>query len=134
MKIISDARKRLVTLLTLVGLHSYAVGLGLILMPVTALPFFGLEVATEKFFPVQGGVFHVVMGTAYILSGIGIDRFRGLILLTILAKCTATGFLCIYYAFFDRAWIVLASAAGDGLMAAAILLAFVAYDKNRPLP
>ena len=82
MEIISDARKRLVALLILVGLHSYVVGLGLILMPVTALPIFGLEVVTEKFFPVQGGVFHVVMGTAYILSGVGLDRFRGLLLLT----------------------------------------------------
>ena len=133
MDILTDPRKRLVTLLTLIGLHSYAVGLGLVLMPLSLMPFFGLEVATEKFFPVQGGVFHIVMGTAYILSGVGLDRFRGLILLTILAKCTATGFLCIYYIFFDRAWVILASGAGDGLMAAAVLLAFVSYEKSRPL-
>lgn len=129
MKIILSARKCLIIILWLVSIHSFFVGLGLIFMPASLMPFFGFEVSVENFFPVQGGVFHLVMATAYALAAIGMDRFGGLILITIVAKFMATVFLLIYYFAVDKVWTVLLSAVGDILMGMVILLVYLYYSK-----
>lgn len=98
-------------------------------MPASLMPFFGFEVSVENFFPVQGGVFHLVMATAYALAAIGMDRFGGLILITIVAKFMATVFLLIYYFAVDKVWTVLLSAVGDILMGMVILLVYLYYSK-----
>ncbi len=129
-----DARKRLDLVLWLVAVHSAFVGLGLILMPASTMPFFGFEVTGEKFFALQGGVFHLVMAVAYALATIRAERYRGLILLAILAKFMATVFLFVYYLFVERIWTVLLSGAGDCLMGIAILVAFLNYRRGKKRP
>jgi len=134
MEILTNPRLRLSVLLWLLGVHSFIVGVGMILLPASRMTFFGLAVVTEKFFPVQAGVFHFVLALAYILAGKDVDRFHGLVILTILAKFTATVFLFTYYFFIKQAWIILLSGIGDFLMGALVLLAYWAYKKNAELP
>jgi hypothetical protein len=93
------------------------------------MPKFGLAHYIEGFFPVQGGVFHIVMGIAYIMAGIGIEKFRGLVTLTILAKFMATVFLLTYFIAIKQAWVILASGIGDFLMGVLVLWAFLSYRK-----
>lgn len=134
MNIISDARKRLSFVLWLVSIHSFCVGLGLILMPASAMPFMGFNVYVENFFPVQGGVFHLVMSVAYALAAIDRERFGGLILMAIVAKFMATVFLFIYYFLIESVWTVLFSGIGDCLMGIAILVAFLSYSRGQEYP
>lgn len=134
MEILTNSRLRLSVLLWLLGIHSFVVGVGMILLPVSQMPFFGLAVVTEKFFPVQAGVFHFVLALAYILAAKTLDRFHGLVILTILAKFIATFFLFTYYFFIKQAWIILLSGVGDFLMGTLVLLAFGTYKKNAELP
>ena len=131
MKAVLNVGKYLPIILWLVAIHSTFVGIGLILMPASVMPFFGFEAYTEKFFPVQGGVFHLVMGVAYALAARGVERFGGLIILTIAAKFMATIFLFIYYFSIAKIWTVLLSAIGDCLMGITILLFFLYFSKGK---
>ena len=45
----------------LVALHSFCVGLALILLPLEYFPLFGFRGYEGTFFKIQGGVFHMVM-------------------------------------------------------------------------
>ena len=127
MSLLSHTRNRLSILLWLIGLHSILVGFGLVFLPASIMPKFGLESYIEGFFPVQGGVFHIVMGIAYLLAGIGIEKFKGLITLTILAKFLATIFLLTYFISIKQAWVILASGIGDFVMGVLVLFAFLSY-------
>lgn len=129
MSLLSNPQKRLSILLCLVGVHSILVGFGLIFLPASIMPKFGLASYIEGFFPVQGGVFHIVMGVAYILAGIGKEKFKGLIMLTIFAKFMATAFLMTYFIAIKQAWVILASGIGDFLMGILVLFAFLSYRK-----
>ena len=62
----SGLYKLLRIFLALVALHSFCVGLGLIIMPFEYFTFFGYEGYQGLFFKVQGGVFHIVMCGAYV--------------------------------------------------------------------
>jgi hypothetical protein len=130
MKSVLGARGRLQFLLWFLAIHSFFIGVGLILLPESAMNFFGLESYTEKFFPVQGGIFHIVLSICYALAAVRIDQFDGLILFAILAKFIAAIFLFTYYLFVKQAWVILISAIGDGLMGAVVLLAFLSYRPN----
>jgi hypothetical protein len=102
--------------LYLVALHSISIGSGLIFMPLSYLSFFGFEQVCEKFFPVQGGIFHVVMGIGYYLAGKDPVKNQSLVIFSIIAKSLATVFLFIYYFTVKTNWMILISACGDGLM------------------
>ena len=119
--ILLDRQKRLELILYLVSLHSLVVGLGLILPPLSLMPHFGFQVAVEKFFPVQGGVFHIVMSFAYAMAGYHKLRQEGLIVLSIIAKYIATVFLIVYGVFVQPIWMVWLSALGDAFMGSVIL-------------
>ncbi len=131
MKAVLNVGKYLPIILWLVAIHSFFVGIGLIFMPASVMPFFGFEAYAEKFFPVQGGVFHLVMGVAYALAAKDVERFGGLIILAIAAKFMAAIFLFTYYISIDKIWMVLLSAISDCLMGIGILLAFLSYSRNK---
>ena len=126
----ANARTCLTLLLWFAAIHSFLVGLGLVLLPASAMSFFGLIPYVERFFPVQGGVFHIVMSVAYTLAAIRTDRFLQLIVFAIVAKLMAAVFLFTYYIAIDGIWVILLSGAGDGLMGLALLLAFRAYRRR----
>jgi hypothetical protein len=77
-------------------LHSLAVGIGLMFMPVSWLPFFGFEPYARNFYQAQGGIFHIVMCVAYTMAALRFQKYECLIHFTIIAKFIACGFLFVY--------------------------------------
>ncbi len=114
----------MILFLWLVALHSFIVGLFLILFPPGLLNRFGFEV-TEKFFPTQAGVFHLVMAVIYVFA---IRRIRvcvDLVQLSIFIKLLAAIFLFSYYFFISGIGMVILSGFGDLLMGIILLILFI---------
>ncbi|MBU1938018.1 hypothetical protein KKG05_11515 [bacterium] len=133
MNALQHPHSRLVLILFLIAIHSFLVGIGLIIRPGTLMLLFGFNPGYERFFPTQGGVFHIVMAIGYTMAALRINDYRCLIIFSIIVKSIAAVYLFIYYALVDSIWIVLVSGIGDGLMALAILfalLSFVRYEKS----
>ncbi len=124
------AQKLLKLILFLLSVHSICVGLALISSPSELFAYFGYHTVTERFFPIQGGIFHIVMGVAYYLAARYLAEERGLIILTVIAKLTATCFLILYYFLIHPVWMVLLSGIVDGLMAAVVLIVYRQYKKE----
>lgn len=106
-----DARKWYVYL---VALHSFCVGIALSFFPRWAASFGGWGDAEPVFFICQGGAFHLVIATAYIME---YSKNRTLHLM-IFAKCFAVVFLSSAWLLNENfAWAVPLSALGDAIMA-----------------
>lgn len=114
----------LVLFLWIIAVHSFIVGLFLIFFPPHLLNRFGFEV-TEKFFPTQAGVFHLVMAAIYIFAIRRIRRCIDLVQLSIFIKFLAAIFLFSYYLFIDSIGLVILSGAGDLLMGIFLLILFI---------
>ena len=112
-------------LLYLIALHSLLVGVLLVVIPVSALDYFGYHDYQGSFFKIQGGVFHMIMGLIYFLAARDPERNRILVCLTIAAKFAATIFLFAYYIFIGSIWMVAASGAGDLVMGILVLWMFI---------
>lgn len=121
--------------LIFMAVHSFIVGIALILLPAPYLEFFGLKGYHYTFFQAQGGVFHVVMALAYILAVKYITpygekfsgaRESGLIVLAVSAKSMAAVFLTVYFMLSEKAWVIILSAFGDAFMA---FVLFILYRK-----
>ncbi|KPK83861.1 MAG: hypothetical protein AMS27_11700 [Bacteroides sp. SM23_62_1] len=122
-----NARRLLCILLYLIALHSFAVGIALVLLPLPGLDFFGFTGYEGNFFKAQGGVFHIVMSIIYFFAGRDVDRNRILIYITLAAKLIATVFLLCYYFIFDNIWMVLVSGIGDLIMGLMVLILWRFY-------
>ncbi len=107
--------------LILVAIHSFCVGIGLIVIPLEYFGFFGFDGYQGIFFKIQGGVFHVVMCGAYIPAAMDPAGNRNLVRFSIFAKFTATVFLLSYAWFVEMVWMVLVSGIMDFLMGMIIL-------------
>jgi len=116
--------------LCLVAIHSSLVGIFLIILPASWLPFFGYIGYRRTFFQVQGGIFHLVMALVYLCAARDPIREKTLILISLCAKGTATIFLLLYYLLIEPIWIVLVSAIGDALMGIIILGIFIQLKKQ----
>lgn len=114
----------LILFLWLVALHSFIVGVLLVFFPPGLLNRFGFEV-TEKFFPTQAGVFHLVMAAIYVFAIRRIKVCVDLIQLSIFIKFLAAIFLFSYYFFKERFGLVILSGAGDLLMGIILLILFI---------
>ena len=99
--------------LILVTIHSFCVGLGLMLIPLDYYDLFGFSGYSGNFFKIQAGVFHIVMCGAYIYAARDPFGNRIMIRFSIFAKMTATVFLLSYALFIDMVWMVLASGIFD---------------------
>ncbi len=102
--------------LWLVALHSFLVGVTLMVTPASVFIHFGYAPINEKFFPVQGGVFHIVLSIAYLMAARDVIGQGRMVMLTISAKIVATVFLFTYYFLIAQIWIVLISGLVDGIM------------------
>jgi hypothetical protein len=117
-------------ILWLVALHSFGFGISLIVLPISVIEIFGFQLA-EKFFAVQGGVFHIVVSLAYIMAALDLDNSKKLIILSCTAKFMATIFLLSYYFFVNHIFMVIFSGIADFLMGLAILLTYLLYVKTK---
>jgi hypothetical protein len=100
----------------LIALHSYGVGLALILVTGWGTRFGGFGEVTPLFFARQAGVFHLVVATGYLIEYF---RYRGVLLL-LFAKSCAVVFLTAYWLAAPGAWAVPLSALGDAAMGLAV--------------
>ena len=76
-------RRGLSLLLWAVALHSALVGIGLMAAPPALLERFGFGTVSQRFFPVQGGVFHLVMVMFYVTAARAPERHRDLVRLAV---------------------------------------------------
>ncbi len=129
-KIINQSQYRLSFILWLIAFHSFVVGLALIFILPALLKHFGYNLINERFFSFQGGVFHIVMSVCYSLASLKLEKFKGLIILSITTKFIATVFLITYFIIVDQILVVLFSGIVDCLMAIAILFAYLSYKKT----
>lgn len=113
------------TLLYLIALHSFCVGIALIVLPFGILSWFGLTIDPYRFFSTQGGVFHVVMSIAYILAAWRPLEEKTLIIFIILAKWIAFFFLGFYFLFSEMVPAIALSAIGDGFMGLLVMMFFL---------
>jgi len=118
--------------LWLVAIHSILVGLGLMFLPISVLEWFGF-VIEEKFFTVQGGVFHIVVSVAYIMAALNIPNSPRLIMFSFTAKFIATVFLFTYFFLVNPIITVLLSGVGDFLMGVVIFILYCILRKQRVL-
>ena len=123
-----DYRIMLQWVLWLVAIHSICFGLALIIMPINIIEIFGFRLY-EKFFAVQGGVFHLIISAVYIMAARKPEGSDRLIFLSCFTKFSATIFLFSYFIFEKQIFMVLVAAVGDFLMGLAILFSYILYLK-----
>jgi len=121
MKLFLNLRKTLSLILWLIFLHSFLVGIGLLILPGSLIKELGFNIYPDNFFRYQGGVFHLVMSFAYAMGAYNTEKYFGLIILTLFAKLGASIFLFLYYFVIDKILIVFLSGAGDFIMGIAVL-------------
>jgi len=125
-------RKILQWFLWLIAIHSIGFGIALVVLPIPVIEFFGFQLE-EKFFAVQGGVFHIVVSLAYIMAALDLDNAKKLIVLSCTAKFMATLFLLTYYFFVSHIFMVILSGIADFLMGLAILITYLMFLKQKSL-
>jgi hypothetical protein len=119
--------KVLSMVLWVVAAHSILMGLALISQPAILMKWSGFNAGYERFFPAQGGVFHLLMAFAYSLGAVNSEKFHFLIVFSVIVKAVATVFLLIYCFAVEFNWVILVSGISDGVMGMAIFIAFRRY-------
>jgi len=127
---ITGPRKRLILILMLTAIHSFFVGLGLIIQLPDLMILFGFDHIQQPFFPAQGGVFHIIMAAAYFIAARKPESNSPLIAFIIGVKITAALFLFLYFVFIQKIWMILFSGLGDGIMAILILTAYRSFTNS----
>lgn len=105
-------------LVLLISVHSFVVGLMLLLAPEWAVRFGGWAGIDPPFFVRQAGIFHLVLVCGYLIEHV---RYRGVHLL-VTAKLIALVFLLVASILDQVPWAVPACGLADGAMAAAVLV------------
>ncbi len=105
-------------LVVLIALHSFVVGLFLVVAPEWGARSFGFGPVRPLFFARQAGAFHFVAATAYLVEYF---RYRGVLLLVV-TKSVAVLFLLLMTALDAVPWVVPLSGVADGLMGLVIVL------------
>ena len=82
-----DAPGKLLSMvLWLVAFHSLVMGMILIIQPTALMRFIGFGSECERFFPTQGGVFHLLMFVVYLMGAIHIEKYYYFIIFSIFVK------------------------------------------------
>jgi len=111
--------------LQLIAVHSFFVGIALIVLPFGVLSWFGFTVDPYRFFSTQGGVFHIVMSVAYLLASRELMQAKSLLIFIIIAKWMAFLFLSFYFIFSEMVPVIALSAVSDGLMGMIVLFFYL---------
>jgi hypothetical protein len=130
MKFFSSPQRILSVFLLLVAIHSVIVGICLIASPIPFIEMLGFPMK-EKFYAVQGGVFHLVVSVAYLMAAKDIMAGKNLVIYSFIAKFMATIFLFTYYLFVNPILLVLLSGIGDLVMGIVIYILYRLIWNNR---
>ncbi len=120
--------------LLIVAVHTFGVGLVLIVAGNTVMEFFGFPQLESRFFQMQGGFFHLLFSYIYWKASTDVNRYEYLILFVVVVKCVATVFLFSYYFFIERVIMVLLSGFVDGGMGVIIYLVFRKWKSKEYVP
>jgi len=112
-------------LVVLIALHTYGIGVALLVLPEWALRFGGWETIPPLFFPRQAGVFHLVLGTGYLAEYL---RLRS-VWLMLIAKACGSIFLLAATLLATVPWFVTFAGVVDGLMGLAVLVAHLEVNR-----
>ena len=127
---LKDPSFRFSFFMCLVAAHSLSTGLGLIFLPSGLFEKLGYSMITERFFAVQGGVFHIVMFAGYLMAAIKKEKYEGVVHLAIIAKLFATVFLITYSVVTVWIWVVFLSGIFDLLMGVFIYFLYKQHKNN----
>lgn len=108
--------KKLSAFLWLISVHSFAVGIGLIAGPFSLFETLGFSHSAERFFPAQGGIFHVIMSLGYAMTATRLSSSESLIVFIVVVKITASLFLSSYFIFISPLILIFLSFISDLLM------------------
>jgi len=125
------ADKILSVFLWLVAIHSFLVGIGLIVLPSSAFEFLGFISTFDRFFSTQGGVFHIAMAVGYAMAAYDLKRFKSLIVFSIIVKFIATIFLILYYIIISPQLLIVLSGISDFLMGLVIFYLYKELSKKK---
>jgi hypothetical protein len=114
--------------LYLTALHSFVVGIGLILITNQLRLLLGFSPSQEQFFQTQSGVFHIIMATAYFLSGYNIEKYRQMFIFSIFVKFCASIFLFTYLIVISFSYILFFSGFVDLII---FLIMFYFYKTEK---
>jgi hypothetical protein len=104
-----------------------AMGLALITQPTVLMEWSGFKPEYERFFPTQGGVFHLLMAVAYVMGAMNSKKYYYLIIFSIIVKAVATIFLIVYCFIIEFKWTIFIFGIGDGVMGLMIFIALEYY-------
>ncbi len=127
---INNPGKYLSIFLWLVAIHSFSVGVGLIVLPYSFMHYLGYEFCAESFFRCQGGVFHIAVSAGYAMAAYNHRKFECLVILAIIIKFAATIFLFIYSFVGSSIAIIVLSGVSDFIMAIVILYLYLRIKKT----
>jgi hypothetical protein len=130
LKYIVEPRKRLTTILILTAMHSFFVGLGLIVQLPEIMGLFGFGHIEQPFFPAQGGVFHILMSAAYFVAAKKPEGKETLIYFIIGVKMTAALFLFLYFILIQSILMIILSGIIDGVFALLILTGYKSFKNS----
>ena len=99
--------------LKLIFVHSFIIGILLISLPSNTMVLFGFQPDCERFFRMQGGVFHIIISVFYLITSFDVKKHRYNLIFIIFIKISAFLFLIIYYAFILSGVTVLLSGLAD---------------------
>lgn len=131
LELVREPRKRLRLVLIIMAIHSFFIGIGLVIQLPMIMDLFGLGHIEQPFFPAQGGIFHVLMAVAYITAALRPEGNGTLINFIIVVKITATVFLFFYFTFIQNIWMILFSGICDGILALLILISYRSFKNLR---
>lgn len=110
--------------LVLVAVHTFGVGVVLIVVGHPVMGVFGFPYLESRFFQMQGGVFHLLVPYVYYKASTDLHRYEYLIVFSVVIKATASVFLFSYYLFIEQIIMILISGFVDAGMGIIILLLY----------
>jgi len=118
-----------VTLL-LVGIHSIVLGGTIYFFTTPFYQFFFSVDPDNYFFIKQSGIFLYLAGLFYLVPAININRYKLIIVLTVISKVTAVAFLLVNANLAPSPLMIYLAALGDCTMAIAIVVLTFLWHKD----
>jgi Na+-driven multidrug efflux pump len=122
--------KAISVFLWLVALHSFVVGVCLILLPSSVFVYLGFNPSFDRFFSTQGGVFHIIMSVCYAMGAHDVKKFLALVIFSFIVKFIAAIFLLLYFVLISSQLLIILSCVSDLVMGLIIFILYIKLDKQ----
>ena len=109
-----------------VSLHSFALGVLLMVLDKDLFAVFGWEPLCNRFFLHQVGIFHIVLAVIYLIEYFRYKRVTSILL----AKSAAVAFLAVEYIWLTPQTPILLAGLGDGALALIVVLVYYQFRKS----